>query len=166
MSLLQITVTHKNNQPYNKTIWLNSEFIEEIVPSSTGSIILYNKDLYNSSSSVSSILSTDLFYCTVTKANGNPVISSVYAFNTRRLLVSEDSYIMLFKPYSTSEYVNYTISGSISLYVPTVPPNWGDILGTLSNQTDLQLALNGKQDTLGFTPLTQSQILARTFAKC
>lgn len=29
---------------------------------------------------------------------------------------------------------------------------WGSITGTLSNQTDLQSALNGKQDALGFTP--------------
>lgn len=29
---------------------------------------------------------------------------------------------------------------------------WGDITGTLSDQTDLQSALNAKQDTLGFTP--------------
>jgi hypothetical protein len=29
---------------------------------------------------------------------------------------------------------------------------WGSITGTLSNQTDLQTALNGKQNTLGFTP--------------
>ncbi|MDY6957599.1 MAG: hypothetical protein SVK08_00445 [Halobacteriota archaeon] len=30
--------------------------------------------------------------------------------------------------------------------------NWGDISGTLANQTDLQSALNGKEDSLGFTP--------------
>lgn len=30
--------------------------------------------------------------------------------------------------------------------------NWGSIGGTLSSQTDLQTALNGKQNTLGFTP--------------
>lgn len=29
---------------------------------------------------------------------------------------------------------------------------WGSILGTLSNQTDLQNALNAKQNSLGFTP--------------
>lgn len=29
---------------------------------------------------------------------------------------------------------------------------WGDITGTLSNQTDLQNALNAKQNSLGFTP--------------
>lgn len=37
------------------------------------------------------------------------------------------------------------------------PPNltisWGNISGTLSNQTDLEDALNGKQDALGFTPV-------------
>lgn len=30
--------------------------------------------------------------------------------------------------------------------------DWGEIEGTLSNQTDLQNALNSKQDSLGFTP--------------
>lgn len=30
--------------------------------------------------------------------------------------------------------------------------NWGEIEGTLSDQTDLQTALNGKQNSLGFTP--------------
>src|SRR5690242_17488006 len=31
-------------------------------------------------------------------------------------------------------------------------PIWGSISGTLSNQTDLQAALDAKQDDLGFTP--------------
>ena len=30
--------------------------------------------------------------------------------------------------------------------------DWGDITGTLSNQTDLQSALDAKEDVLGFTP--------------
>lgn len=30
----------------------------------------------------------------------------------------------------------------------TPPPEWGDIEGTLSDQTDLQSALDGKQDDL------------------
>jgi hypothetical protein len=34
---------------------------------------------------------------------------------------------------------------------------WGSITGTLSSQTDLQTALNGKQPTLGFTPVPNTR---------
>ena len=37
---------------------------------------------------------------------------------------------------------------------------WGGITGTLSNQTDLQNALNGKQNTLGFAPLNAANNLS------
>ena len=37
---------------------------------------------------------------------------------------------------------------------------WGSIGGTLSNQTDLQAALNAKQATLGFTPLNAASNLS------
>ena len=34
---------------------------------------------------------------------------------------------------------------------------WGSITGTLSNQTDLQNALNAKANSLGFTPENEGQ---------
>lgn len=37
---------------------------------------------------------------------------------------------------------------------------WGSITGTLSSQTDLQTALNGKQASLGYTPLNASSNLS------
>ena len=37
---------------------------------------------------------------------------------------------------------------------------WGGISGTLSNQTDLQSALNGKQNALGYTPLNPANNLS------
>jgi hypothetical protein len=36
---------------------------------------------------------------------------------------------------------------------------WGSIIGTLSNQTDLQAALDAKQNSLGFTPVTDARTL-------
>jgi len=36
---------------------------------------------------------------------------------------------------------------------------WGSITGTLSNQTDLQAALDAKQNSLGFTPVTNARTL-------
>jgi hypothetical protein len=36
---------------------------------------------------------------------------------------------------------------------------WGSIIGTLSNQTDLQSALDAKQNLLGFTPVTDARTL-------
>jgi len=36
---------------------------------------------------------------------------------------------------------------------------WGSITGTLSNQTDLQSALDAKQNSLGFTPVTNARTL-------
>lgn len=36
---------------------------------------------------------------------------------------------------------------------------WGSIIGTLSNQTDLQAALDAKQNSLGFTPVTNARTL-------
>ncbi len=41
---------------------------------------------------------------------------------------------------------------------------WGSITGTLSAQTDLQTALNGKQATLGFTPLNPANNLSEVTA--
>jgi hypothetical protein len=37
--------------------------------------------------------------------------------------------------------------------------SWGTITGTLSSQTDLQTALNAKQDSLGFTPVPTTRTL-------
>lgn len=45
-----------------------------------------------------------------------------------------------------------------SLLIPAAV--WGSITGTLSSQTDLQTALNGKQDTLGYTPLNPANNLS------
>ena len=39
-------------------------------------------------------------------------------------------------------------------------PAWGSIGGTLSSQLDLQTALNGKQNSLGYTPLNAANNLA------
>jgi hypothetical protein len=36
---------------------------------------------------------------------------------------------------------------------------WGSIIGALSNQTDLQAALDAKQNSLGFTPVTNARTL-------
>jgi len=49
---------------------------------------------------------------------------------------------------------NFVYRWSGSVYVKIAQPNaeWGSITGTLSNQTDLQNALNAKQNSLGFTP--------------
>lgn len=38
--------------------------------------------------------------------------------------------------------------------------NWGTLVGTLSNQVDLQAALNAKQNSLGFTPLNAASNLS------
>lgn len=40
----------------------------------------------------------------------------------------------------------------IKTLVSVAGGTWGSITGTLSNQTDLQNALNAKQNSLGFTP--------------
>lgn len=45
-------------------------------------------------------------------------------------------------PWNSLPFFNPSSSGSV----------WGGITGTLSNQTDLQNALNAKQNSLGFTP--------------
>jgi len=42
--------------------------------------------------------------------------------------------------------------GSIATWQTASGGTWGSITGTLSNQTDLNAALNGKQASLGFTP--------------
>jgi hypothetical protein len=49
---------------------------------------------------------------------------------------------------------NFVYRWSGSVYVKISQPNaeWGSITGTLTNQTDLQNALNAKQNSLGFTP--------------
>lgn len=49
----------------------------------------------------------------------------------------------------TSKFLNER--GQFTTQAPATV-NWGAIGGTLSSQTDLQTALNGKQNTLGFTP--------------
>lgn len=47
-------------------------------------------------------------------------------------------------------YVDNTSGGSA--------PVWGNITGTLSDQTDLQSALDDKQDVLGYTPVNPSSL--------
>lgn len=36
--------------------------------------------------------------------------------------------------------------------LPYLRVDWGEIAGSITNQADLQTALSGKQDTLGYTP--------------
>lgn len=43
---------------------------------------------------------------------------------------------------------------------PAGPSVWGGITGTLASQTDLQTALNGKQASLGFTPVPTTRTIA------
>jgi hypothetical protein len=53
-----------------------------------------------------------------------------------------DSDLNLFYKYENGSWSSFAGGGSSA---------WGSITGTLSNQTDLQNALNAKQDSLGFT---------------
>ena len=61
-----------------------------------------------------------------------------------------------------AEDTNKTYRWTGSAYVEisaSQAASWGTITGTLSNQTDLQNALNAKQDSLGFTPVPTSRTL-------
>jgi hypothetical protein len=56
---------------------------------------------------------------------------------------------------STNGYVLSSTTGGVRSWIAPATGGggtWGSITGTLSSQTDLQSALNGKQATLGFTP--------------
>jgi hypothetical protein len=61
-----------------------------------------------------------------------------------------------------AEDTNKTYRWTGSAYVEisaSQAASWGTITGTLSSQTDLQTALNAKQDSLGFTPVPTSRTL-------
>lgn len=61
-----------------------------------------------------------------------------------------------------AEDTNKTYRWTGSVYVEisaSAAMTWGQIGGTLSNQTDLQTALNAKQDSLGFTPVPTTRTL-------
>jgi hypothetical protein len=61
-----------------------------------------------------------------------------------------------------AEDTNKTYRWTGSAYVEisaSQAASWGSITGTLSSQTDLQTALNAKQDSLGFTPVPTSRTL-------
>lgn len=66
--------------------------------------------------------------------------------NVPDTLIIYNSTASSFQQYQTSSWVNIGGGGGGG------SATWGDITGTLSNQTDLQNALNAKQDLLGFTP--------------
>jgi hypothetical protein len=61
-----------------------------------------------------------------------------------------------------AEDTNKTYRWTGSAYVEisaSQAASWGTITGTLSSQTDLQNALNAKQDSLGFTPVPTTRTL-------
>jgi hypothetical protein len=61
-----------------------------------------------------------------------------------------------------AEDTNKTYRWTGSAYVEisaSQAASWGSITGTLSSQTDLQTALNAKQDSLGFTPVPTTRTL-------
>ena len=54
----------------------------------------------------------------------------------------------------------YRWTGSVYTEISaTAASTWGAIGGTLSNQTDLQTALNAKQNSLGYTPVPETRTL-------
>ena len=54
----------------------------------------------------------------------------------------------------------YRWTGSVYTEISaTAASTWGAITGTLSNQTDLQTALNAKQNSLGYTPVPETRTL-------
>jgi hypothetical protein len=55
--------------------------------------------------------------------------------------------------YDTTRWQALTVPSSLS------STSWGSIGGTLSDQADLQAALNAKQNSLGFTPVTNARTL-------
>lgn len=55
-------------------------------------------------------------------------------------------------PGSNGYLLSSTTGGTLSWIPPAASPVWGAITGTLSDQTDLQAALDGKQDDIG-TPV-------------
>ena len=67
---------------------------------------------------------------------------STYGFDST---VSTTDFVIGTDAQDSNNTRNYLIGDIIAL-VPDV--EWGDIVGTLSDQTDLQNALNAKQDTL------------------
>lgn len=54
--------------------------------------------------------------------------------------------------YNTDDQMMQWYDGTVWVDATGSAVVWGGITGTLSDQTDLQTALNGKQNTLGFTP--------------
>ena len=67
---------------------------------------------------------------------------------------------------TTLTFTSAPATGTNNIEVVTSVSNvngaWGSIEGTLSNQTDLQSALNAKQNSLGFTPADDSAVVHNT----
>lgn len=60
------------------------------------------------------------------------------------------------KTCSANQFLNKIAPGPNNITCGTPTTSWGSIIGTLSNQTDLQAALNAKQNTLAFGNLAEA----------
>jgi hypothetical protein len=146
-----------NNVLGIKQLWRLWDFIEQIFLSKASAEVSYEFKNRTFSRTTNLALSTPNVQTQVIRNVGSSNITVFTDYTgckinsqTNKSIVVKPGQFATIKAIDSSDADNYLVF--VTDEVPTSVAAWGSISGTLSSQTDLQAALNGKQNSLTYTP--------------
>lgn len=174
---ISVAVTNDNGQPVNKTVAFKASDVVQVIDLTTfRQIVLWDtvtqKEVtYQSSTTLANILTQGgnitlvSFVCNATSPNYaglTVLLNPLRVFNVTGTSTTILEYHVNMGTNGLVESIiltsntsaSTTISGLQAAFNGTAAPAWGSITGTLSNQTDLQTALNAKFNTPSSTSNT------------